>query len=103
MKKELSYLIAILFVLAMSSSVFAQPTHTIDFEPAGVGADWDWIVGENGDNPPLEFISNPDPSGNNTSATVAKFIARQAGQPYALFPGHHLSGLLHSSACANQP
>jgi hypothetical protein len=85
MKKELSYLIAILFVLAMSSSVFAQPTHTIDFEPAGVGAGWDWIVGENADNPPLEFISNPDPGGINTSATVAKFIARQAGNPWALF------------------
>jgi hypothetical protein len=85
MKKRLSYLIAILFVLAMSSSVFAQPTHTIDFEPAGVGAGWDWIVGENADNPPLEFISNPDPGGINTSATVAKFIARQAGNPWALF------------------
>jgi len=85
MKKELSYLIAILFVLAMSSSVFAQPTHTIDFEPAGVGADWDWIVGENGDNPPLEFISNPDPSGINTTPTVVRFIARQAGNPWALF------------------
>jgi len=83
--KELSYLIAILFVLAMSISVLAQPTHTIDFEPAGVGADWDWIVGENGDNPPIEFISNPDPSGINTSPTVAKFIARQAGNPWALF------------------
>ena len=64
---------------------FGQPTHTIDFETPGVGADWDWIVGENGDNPPLEFISNPDPSGINTSPTVAKFIARQAGFPYALF------------------
>ncbi|MCU0415200.1 MAG: hypothetical protein MUE91_12505 [Ignavibacteriaceae bacterium] len=83
--KKLTYLIAIIFMFAMSVSVFAQPTHTIDFEPAGVGADWDWIVGENGDNPPLEFISNPDPSGNNTSATVAKFIARQAGNPWALF------------------
>lgn len=85
MKNELTYLFALLFVFMIGNGVFAQPTHTIDFEPAGIGADWDWIVGENGDNPPLEFISNPDPSGINTSATVAKFIARQAGNPWALF------------------
>jgi hypothetical protein len=85
MKKELTRLIVTLFVLAISSSVFAQPTHTIDFEPAGVGANWNWTVAENADNPPLEFIANPDPGGINTSAKVAKFIARQAGQPYALF------------------
>ena len=85
MKKELTHLIAILFILAIGSSMFAQPTHTIDFEPAGVGANWNWIVGENGDNPPLEFIANPVIGGINTSPTVAKFIARQAGNPWALF------------------
>jgi len=85
MKKEFTSLFVLMFVFMIGSAVFAQPTHTIDFEPAGVGADWDWIVGENGDNPPLEFISNPDPSGLNTSPTVAKFIARQAGNPWALF------------------
>ena len=85
MKKELTRLIAILIVLAISSSVFAQPTHTIDFEPAGVGANWDWTVTENADNPPLEFIANPVSGGINTSPTVAKFIARQAGNPWALF------------------
>jgi hypothetical protein len=85
MKKKLTYLFALLFVFMIGKVVFGQATHTIDFEPAGVGADWEWTVGENGDNPPLEFISNPDPSGINTSATVAKFIARQAGQQWALF------------------
>ena len=85
MKKEFTCMLVLMFVLMISSAAFAQPTHTIDFEPGGVGADWEWIVGENGDNPPLEFISNPDPSGINTSATVAQFIARQAGFPYALF------------------
>ena len=85
MKKELTRLIAILFVFAISSSVFAQPTHNIDFEPAGVGANWDWTVSENADNPPLEFIANPVSGGINTSPTVAKFIARQAGNPWALF------------------
>ena len=71
-------------MLAISTTVFAQATHTIDFEPGGVGADWDWIVGENADNPPLEFVANPGSGGINTSATVAKFTARQAGNPWAL-------------------
>jgi len=83
--RKLTYLIAMIFVFAISSSVFAQPTHTIDFEPAGVGANWDWTVAENADNPPLEFIANPVSGGINTSPTVAKFIARQAGNPWALF------------------
>ena len=85
MKKALTYLFALMFVLMFGNVVKAQPIHTIDFEPAGVGANWDWIVGENGDNPPLEFIANPVSGGINTSPTVAKFIARQSGQPYALF------------------
>ncbi|MBK9937676.1 MAG: hypothetical protein IPP02_04660 [Chitinophagaceae bacterium] len=55
----------------------------INFEPAGFGAGWTWNVFENGSNPPLEFVANPFPTGINTSATVAKFTAQQAGQPYA--------------------
>ncbi|MCF7826216.1 MAG: lamin tail domain-containing protein, partial [Candidatus Marinimicrobia bacterium] len=60
------------------------PTHTVDFETGGVGADWNWTMEENGDNPPLEFIANPVSGGINTSATVAKFTARLTGQPWAL-------------------
>ncbi len=85
MKKELTYFIAILFVFAIGGTVFSQPTHTINFEPSGVGATWNWVVAENADNPPLEFIANPVSGGINTSATVAKFIARQTGNPWALF------------------
>lgn len=55
----------------------------IDFEEAGNGADWTWTVFENDTNPPLEIIENPDASGINTSATVAKFTALQTGQPFA--------------------
>jgi hypothetical protein len=55
----------------------------IDFEPDGVGASWTWNVFENVDNPPVQFVANPDPSGANTSATVAMFTVRQAGQPWA--------------------
>ncbi|MGG9972048.1 hypothetical protein ACQ33O_09675 [Ferruginibacter sp. SUN002] len=58
-------------------------TKTIDFEPAGFGAGWTWNVFENGSNPPLAFVANPNASGINTSSQVAKFSARQAGQPYA--------------------
>ena len=55
----------------------------IDFETPGMGSNWTWNVFENDDNPPLEIIANPNPGGINTSSTVAKFTARQAGQPWA--------------------
>lgn len=55
----------------------------IDFEAGGFGADWTWTPFENDDNPPVEIIANPDPSGGNTSATVAKYTARVTGNPWA--------------------
>ena len=55
----------------------------IDFEPSGQGAAFTWNVFENGDNPPLAIIANPDATGANTSATVAQFTARQAGAQFA--------------------
>jgi hypothetical protein len=55
----------------------------INFETGGNGADWTWTVFENDTNPDLEIIANPDPSGANTSETVAQFTALQAGQPFA--------------------
>ncbi len=70
--------------MLLAMNLFAQSTHTIDFEPAGVGADWEWTVGENLDNPPLEFIANPVGGGINTSPTVVKFTARATGNPWAL-------------------
>lgn len=85
MKRQLFQFFAILFLVAISNVVIAQPSHIIDFEPSGVGSTWSWVVAENGDNPPLEFISNPVSGGINTSPTVAKFIARQTGNPWALF------------------
>jgi hypothetical protein len=56
---------------------------TIDFETPGFGAAWTWNVFENGSNPPLAFVANPNASGINTSSTVAKFTALQAGNPWA--------------------
>lgn len=80
MKKlfTLSLLMLVAFV------VKAQSLHTIDFEPDGVGADWEWSVAENDDNPAIEFVSNPLSDDVNSSATVAKFTARETGNNWAL-------------------
>jgi hypothetical protein len=77
----------LLFLSIIFLTTFAQATAqytNVDFEPAGIGASWVWVMDQNGDEPPLEFIANPVSGGLNTSATVAKFTARAAGQPFAL-------------------
>jgi hypothetical protein len=66
---------------ALSTMVVAQTT-PIDFEEGGNGADWTWEVFENGSNPAVEVIDNPDASGN-TSAKVAKITVVPEGQPWA--------------------
>ncbi|MBK8081314.1 MAG: T9SS type A sorting domain-containing protein [Saprospiraceae bacterium] len=77
---KVSLLIASLFI----SSFYINAQNTpINFEAGGFGANWTWTVFENGTNPPLEIVANPDMSGMNTSTTVAKFTALQAGAPYA--------------------
>jgi hypothetical protein len=65
----------------------------IDFEAGGNGADWTWTVFENDTNPPLEIVANPDPTGINTTETVAKFTALQLGQPYAGVESMHGSDI----------
>jgi hypothetical protein len=72
----------IIFLMLAASWSYAQNA-PINFEPGGHGADWSWTVFENGPNTPLEIITNPDQSGINTSAMVAKFTALQIGQPWA--------------------
>lgn len=74
--------ISTIVFLLIASLVFSQ-NNPINFETGGFGANWTWTVFENDTNPPLEIISNPDPTGINTSPTVAKFTALQAGQPFA--------------------
>ncbi|MGI9532415.1 hypothetical protein [Lutimonas sp.] len=54
----------------------------IDFETPETGASSKWDVFE-ADTPPLEVIANPDASGANTTATVAKFTAPLGGADYA--------------------
>ncbi|MDB9873879.1 T9SS type A sorting domain-containing protein [Flavobacteriaceae bacterium] len=71
-----------LLLLAMISYVgFAQST--IDFETGGVGAAWTWTVDENDTNPALEFVANPNTTGN-TSAMTAKLTTKAGGQAWAL-------------------
>ena len=71
-------------MMLFALNIVAQSTHTINFETPGIGSDWNWIMAENADNPPLEFVANPVTGGINTSLTVAKFIARVNGNPWAL-------------------
>jgi hypothetical protein len=88
MKIYLSFIIASITFF----SVAAQNV-PIDFEEAGFGADWTWTTFENDTNPALEIIANPDPTGFNPSATVAKFTALQTGQPFAGCETTHGEGI----------
>ena len=71
------------YVLLKSGGMILAQNSPIDFETGGYGATWTWTVFENGSNPPLEIVTNPNTGGINSSATVAKFTALQAGQPWA--------------------
>lgn len=78
MKKIITLSISLL----ISSLGFSQ-NNPINFEVGGYGASWTWTTFENSTNPALTFVSNPSATGINTSSTVAKFTALQAGQPWA--------------------
>lgn len=82
-----------LFLYAMTLLSVTGQNIPIDFEAGGSGADWNWTVFENDSNPALEIIANPDASGINTSATVAKFTALQTGQPFAGCETLHGAGI----------
>lgn len=71
---------------------FAQNA-PIDFEPGGHGNSWTWTVFENGTNPAVQMVSNPDVSAVNPSSTVARFDALTAGQPWAGFESMHGSDI----------
>ncbi|MGH1363481.1 MAG: T9SS type A sorting domain-containing protein [Calditrichia bacterium] len=92
MKKCTHFFMAVLSIAFFSSSAFAQVA-PIDFESGGNGANWTWTVFENDTNPALEVIANPDMTGANTSATVAKFTALQTGQPFAGVESMHGSDI----------
>ncbi len=74
-------------ILVMSFSLGFSQIAPIDFETGGNGASWTWTSFENAVSPaisaPLEFVANPDQTGINASATVAKFITDTTGQAWA--------------------
>jgi len=74
--------ITFILITVISFSGFSQDS--VDFEAAGIGTDWNWVVDQNGSNPPLEFVANPNSTGANPTATAAKFIATANGESYAL-------------------
>ena len=82
----------LLVIMIVSGFLFAQNS-PIDFETGGYGATWTWTVFENGDNPSLEIVTNPNTGGINSSATVAKFTALQTGQPWAGCESQHGSDI----------
>ena len=65
----------------------------ITCEPGAYGNTWTWTTFENSTNPPTTIGNNPDASGINTSATVLKFNALQAGNPWAGFETTHGAGI----------
>jgi len=71
-----------LFIVLLFGIGFGQNS-PIDFETGGHGSTWTWTVFENDINPPIEIVENPNISGINSSAFVAKFTALQVGQPWA--------------------
>ena len=74
--------ITFLLLTVISFSGFSQ--NTVDFEASGIGVDWSWVVDQNGSNPALEFVTNPNTTGGNTTAVAAKFVATNEGETYAL-------------------
>lgn len=85
--------LTLFLILLMATSMGFAQNNPIDFEPDGIGADWTWTVFENDTNPDVEIIANPDPTGINTSATVAKITALQTGNPWAGTESAHGSDL----------
>ena len=90
MKMKKLYLLLMFLAGIFTASSQNAP---IDFEAGGNGADWTWTVFENDTNPPLEIVANPDPTGINTTETVAKFTALQLGQAYAGVESMHGSDI----------
>jgi len=88
MKIKFTFLILVFNIIFLNAQNIP-----IDFEQGGNGADWVWTVFENDSNPALEIVDNPDPSGINTSSTVAKYTTLQTGNPWAGCESLHGAGI----------
>ena len=75
----------ITLLILLTTTIFAHSQNgPVDFESGGLGDSWAWTVDQNDSNPALEIVDNPKTDGANTSAKVAKFTAKAAGNPWAL-------------------
>ena len=72
------------FICLLTLSLGFSQNAPVDFETDGKGMTWTWAIGENGTNPALEIVSNPNIASPNTSAIAAKFTAQVAGEAWAL-------------------
>ncbi|HEX8270149.1 MAG TPA: T9SS type A sorting domain-containing protein [Flavobacterium sp.] len=81
-------------ILVFGGAVSAQNA-PITFEPGGAGSAWTWTTFENPSTPapPLLLVSNPSPTGMNTSATVAKLTPLVGSPPYAGVESAHGSDI----------
>lgn len=79
--------------MALCAVAIAHAQDDMNFEPAGFGAGYTWNVFENDTNPPLEFVANPEVSGINPSATVAKYTTLATGNPWAGCETAHENGM----------
>ena len=85
--------ISFLFLMMLSSMAFAQNA-PITFETGAYGNAWTWTTFENGTtNPAITMVANPSTTGINSSATVCKFTATAAGQPWAGYESSHGAGI----------
>ena len=69
-------------LMQTTGGTIAKTSLPINFETPQTGGSSEFRVFES-DTPPLQVVSNPDPSGINTSSKVAKFTAKQGGADYA--------------------
>ena len=74
----------ITFLLMTVTTYYSFSQSNIDFEDAGIGADWNWVINANDTDPDLEFVANPNTTGVNTTANAAKFTATADGEVWAL-------------------
>lgn len=88
----MSRLFVFVFLNLIFNKCYSQNA-PVNFETNGYGAFWNWKVFENGQNPPLEIVANPDTSGINKSLTVAKYKAQISGAPFAGCETQHGAGI----------
>jgi hypothetical protein len=82
-----------LFILLLISSVGFSQNAPISFETGQFGSNWTFASFENSTGIGYEKVTNPFATGINTSATVGKFTALVAGQPWAGCESAHASGV----------